>query len=71
MLFLEFFHYDLFLIVYLKEIEQAKIAYKLQFSLMTITIVNLDPQVNKPKGLKVAKEELRLIGSMVDSLYGR
>ena len=26
---------------------------------------------NKPKGLKVAKEELRLIGSMVDRLDGR
>ena len=26
---------------------------------------------NKPKGLKVAKEELRLIGSMVNGLDGR
>ena len=28
-------------------------------------------ETNKPKGLKVAKEELRLIGSIVDRLDGR
>ena len=28
-------------------------------------------ELNKPKGLKVAKEDQRLIGSMVDRLYGR
>ena len=40
--------------------------YGSQLSLLTLSLLNK----NKPKGLKVAKEELRLIGLMVNRLDG-
>ena len=37
---------------------------------MKVDILYIFSRFNKPKGLKVAKEELRLIGSLVDRLDG-